>query len=181
MVWLEVQPAMRQKKIIMFLIMLLCVTSAHAQLDERIAKVAYIYNFLRLTEWPVLLEQPFNLCILGYTALDEQLYSLEGKQVRSDVSIMVRHISMDAELDSCHAIYLDGSKRKHIDMFMRKLQGVPALTISDAEGLSDRGIMIEINTLSNRLAFEINLKAAHHAKMNFSARLLKLARFVTTL
>jgi hypothetical protein len=159
---------------------LIFVAPTQAQLDERIATAAYIYNFLRLTEWPTPPKQPFHLCILGHTSLDEQLHLLEGKQVRKDVTILVHHVSIDEELGFCRAIYFDGRKRKQIDVLLRKLHGQAALTISDADGLAEHGVMIEITSLNKRLAFDINLKVARHLKMNFSARLLKLARFVTT-
>jgi hypothetical protein len=168
------------KVAITIIFMLTLVSTARAQLDERMATAAYIYNFLRLTEWPSPPKQPFNLCVLGHTTIDDELHLLEGKEVRKDVTISINHVSIDEDIGYCNAIYFDSSKRKLIDVLLRKLHGLPALTISDADGLTERGIMIEITSSNRRLAFDINLKAARHVKMDFNARLLKLARFVTT-
>jgi chromate transport protein ChrA len=75
------------KAAITIIVTLILVSTAQAQLDERIATTAYIYNFLRLTDWPTPPKQPFHLCILGHTTLDGELHLLEGKQLRKDVTI----------------------------------------------------------------------------------------------
>lgn len=164
----------------LLLILLLWASSALAQQDERAVKAAYIYNFLHFTEWPIPLDQPFYLCILGRTSLDDELRQLENQLVRHDITIAVEHVTISDDLEFCHSLYFDDSQRRQLDSLLRKLNAAPVLTISDAEGLADRGVMIEMDTLHNKVAFEINLSAAHRADMDFSARLLKLARYVAT-
>jgi len=162
------------------LTILLQAPPALAQIDERTVKAAYIYNFLQFTEWPTSPNEPFDLCVLGNTALDAELSKLQGKPVRNGTHISIRHVSLNDDLSSCEALYLDDGKRRQVDYLLRKLIDSPVLTISDAEGLADRGVMIEMVTGQNRIVFDVNLKAAREVDMNFSARLLKLARYVAT-
>lgn len=162
----------------LFLTLLLWASSALAQQDERAVKVAYIYNFLRFTEWPIPLEQPFYLCVLGRTPLDDELLQLENQPVRQDTVIDVVHVAIGDDLEFCHSLYFDDAQRRQIDMLLRQLNAAPILTISDAEGFADRGVMIEMGTLRNRVVFEVNLSAAQLADMDISAQLLKLARYV---
>ncbi len=165
---------------ILALVFLCCAHTSQAQMEEQLVKAAYIYNFLRLTEWPIEPKHPFNLCILGYTPMDTELQLLDGKPVRSNVYIAISHVSIVDNLESCQAIYLSYMDSKQIDMVLRKLDTMPALTISDAKGVSDRGVMIELSAHKQRVMFDINLKSARLVDLNFSARLLKLARYVTT-
>ncbi len=161
--------------------LLLWATTASAQsLDERAVKAAYVYNFIRFTEWPIALEQPFYLCILGRTSLDNALSQLEGQPVRHGITVRVVHVAAGDDLSFCHSLYFDESQRRQIDVLLRHLNSAPILTITDAQGLADRGAMIEMGTQRNRIAFEVNLWAAQQAEMHISARLLKLARHVAT-
>jgi hypothetical protein len=151
---------------------------AAAQVDERALKAAYLFNFIQFTQWPVPPDEPFRLCVLGRTPLDEQLAQLEGKQVLAGLHISVRHVVLRDSLAGCHALYLDDSQRGQADEVLGKLGSAPVLTITDSDGLADRGLMIEIHKRDARLGFEVNLKMARRANISFSARMLKLASYV---
>jgi hypothetical protein len=151
---------------------------AVAQVDERALKTAYLFNFIQFTQWPVPPEEPFQLCVLGNTPLDEQLAGLEGKQVLNGLHIHLSHVAARDPLGGCHALYLDDSQRALAGEAITRLAGAPVLTITDSDGLADRGVMIEIHKRDQRLGFEVNLKVARRANLNFSARMLKLASYV---
>jgi len=156
------------------------VTAQTAPLDERAVKVAYIYNFLRFTEWPVAPEHPFRLCVMGYTHLDQELASLQGKPVHSQVLIEVVHITDEKDIHTCQALYLGHTDTWQLNRLLRQLANTPVLTVTDSEGLADKGVMIEMNTRQNKVVFDINLRAAQQVEMNFSSRLLKLANYIST-
>jgi hypothetical protein len=149
-----------------------------AQVDERALKAAYLFNFIQFTQWPAPPDEPFRLCVLGRTPLDEQLAQLEGKQVLGGLRVNVRHVGPRESLGGCHALYLDDSQRSQVDEVLGKLGSAPVLTITDSDGLADRGLMIEIHKRDARLGFEVNLKMARQANISFSARMLKLASYV---
>lgn len=151
---------------------------AAAQIDERALKAAYLFNFVQFTQWPIPPDEPFRLCVLGRTPLDEQLAKLEGKPVLGRLHISVRHVMPREPLNGCHALYVDDSQRAQVDEVLGRLAGSPVLTITDSDGLADRGIMIEIHKREARLGFEVNLKVARQANLIFSARMLKLASYV---
>jgi len=151
---------------------------ASAQVDERALKAAYLFNFIQFTQWPVPPDEPFRLCVLGTTPLDEQLAKLEGKPVLGGLHIGVRHVAPRESFAGCHALYVDDSQRSQVDEVLGRLAGTPVLTITDGDGLADKGVMIEIHKREARLGFEVNLKVARRANLNFSARMLKLASYV---
>lgn len=151
---------------------------AFAQADERALKAAYLFNFIQFTQWPVPPEEPFHLCVLGRTPLDDQLARLEGKQVLNGLHITVRRVGPRDVLSGCHALYVDDSQRAQADEVLNRLAGTAVLTITDGDGLADKGMMIEIHKRELRLGFEVNLRVARRANLNFSARMLKLASYV---
>jgi hypothetical protein len=153
--------------------------SVSAQVDERALKAAYLFNFIQFAQWPVPPDEPFQLCVLGRTALDEHLARLEGKPVLTGLRVSVRHVELREELGNCHALYLDDSQRGNVDAVLYRLASAPVLTITDGDGLADRGVMIEIHKRESRLGFEVNLKVARQSHIQFSARMLKLASYVS--
>lgn len=158
--------------------LLLHAPPARAQADERALKAAYLFNFIQFTQWPVPPDEPFRLCVIGRTQMDEHLAKLEGKQVLGGLHIAVRHLAPRESFTGCHALYLDDSQRGQVDEVLGRLAGAPVLTITDGDGLADKGMMIEIHKREARLGFEVNLKVAKRANLAFSARMLKLATYV---
>lgn len=150
----------------------------HAQVDENVMKAAFVYNFIQLTEWPSRPEDPFRLCILGQTPLDEPLQRLAGKDVLSGLRMRVRRIELRESAFDCHAVYIDDSQRSQAEALLRRLEGTPVLTVTDSSGLAAKGAMIEIHKRDTRLGFEVNLVPARKVNMQFSSRMLKLATFV---
>ena len=115
--------------------------------------------------------------MLGNTPLDAELERLQGKRVQN-LPIAMRRIMPGDSLDGCQLLYVDEHNRKTLDSLIRRLGSLPVLTITDATGFADRGIMIEMRKQGQRIVFDVNLAAARRARLDFSARLLKLASFV---
>ena len=151
---------------------------ADAAVDERAMKAAYLYNFALFAQWPTLPDADFQLCVLGTTPLDAELGRLQGKPVQNGLPIAMRWIMPGDSLDGCQLLYVDEHNRKTLDSLIRRLGSLPVLTITDATGFADRGIMIEMRKQGQRIVFDVNLAAARRARLDFSARLLKLASFV---
>jgi hypothetical protein len=157
---------------------LACASAGAAPVDERELKAAYVYNFIQFTHWPAGPEEPFRLCIVGTTPMDEPLARLEGKQVLSGLHLSVRHVQPHDPLTGCNALYVDDSQRASVDALLLHVGSAPLLTITDGDGLADKGLMIEIHRRESRLVFEVNLNAARPGGLTFSSRMLKLASFV---
>lgn len=151
---------------------------ADAAVDERSMKAAYLYNFALFAQWPSLPDADFQLCVLGTTSLDAELVRLEGKRVQNGLPIAMRWIMPGDPLVGCQVLYVDEHNRRTLDSLLRQLAAAPVLTITDATGFADRGIMIEMRRQNQRLVFDVNLAAARRARLDFSSRLLKLASFV---
>ena len=151
-----------------------------APVDERAMKAAYLYNFAVFTQWPKLSSTAFQFCVLGVSAVDEELRRLQGRPVQNGLPLVVRNVVPGDDLEPCQLLYVDESQRRQFAATLGRLNGYPVLTVTDAEGLAEQGAMIEVRRQGNRLAFDVNLPAARRVKLDFSARLLKLASYVAT-
>ena len=149
-----------------------------APVDERAMKAAYLYNFALFTQWPKLTAQVFQFCVLGMSAVETELRRLEGRSVQNGLPLVVRNVTPGDNLSSCQLLYVDQDQRRLFGNVSAQLLGYPVLTVTDADGLIDAGAMIEVRRQGSRLTFDVNLPAAKRVKLDFSARLLKLASVV---
>lgn len=81
-------------------------------------------------------------------------------------------------LEGCQALYVDDSQRAAAEELLPRLLAAPILTVTDSDGLADRGLMIEIRKRDLKLVFDVNLAATRRSGLELSSRLLKLAHYV---
>lgn len=143
-------------------------------------KAAFIYNFALFVDWPAEArkEGPFVLCVVGRGPFEPAFDALAGKPVRSQ-ALAVRRIDRLQHPEDCHMLYIAPAEELHLERILGPAAGRPILTVSDVEGWSGRGVMINLVTRRGRLAFDVDLDAARRAGLEMSSRLLRLAHSVS--
>lgn len=143
-------------------------------------KAAFIYNFALFVDWPIEVRKagPFLLCVTGRDLFGPAFDSLEGKPVKSQ-KLAVRRIDGLQGLDDCHILYIAPAEELRLGRILEQIGVRPILTVSDAEGWSGRGVMINLERKQGRLTFDVNLDAVKRARLDMSSRLLRLAGSVT--
>jgi hypothetical protein len=81
------------------------------------------------------------------------------------------------EASSCHLLVLT-EQAKPMEEWLKAVQDLPVLTVSDAPEFIARGGMLGLVVEENKVRFEANLEAVQRAKLKLSSQLLKLARVV---
>ena len=79
-------------------------------------------------------------------------------------------------MDSCQMLFIASSERHRLQTLLPEAQRRGILTISDMRDFTRLGGMISLQTINNRVTFDLNLSAAGKASISFSTHLLKLAR-----
>lgn len=160
---------------------LLLTASAWAEpVPEYDLKVAFVYNFALFTEWPA--DTPFeggslNICVNPSSALRQPLRALTDRVVKGR-KISVHQLPALDRLRNCHVLLVDGSDRERWMQVKKGLAGASVLTISDDEEIGHSGSIIALSTEGKRMVFDIDLHAAHDARLTLSSKLLRLARTV---
>lgn len=153
---------------------------ASASREHRI-KAAILYNFAKFTAWPVEAfadaKAPLRLCVLGDDSFDGALTALEGRTVKNRPIVTSRPASAQS-LEQCHLLFVGASQAKRLGTIIESLRGMPVLVVGDTPHFARSGGIIRLETVDNRVRFEINVEAAHHAKLKLDSRLLRLGRIV---
>lgn len=142
-------------------------------------KAAFIYNFALFVDWPAEARKgdTFHLCVAGRGPMESALDALQGKPVKSQ-RLIVRRIGGAQDPSDCHMLYIAPAEEMHLTRLLELAEGRPILSVGDAEGFSQRGVMINLSMRQNRLIFDINLNSTRRAGLAMSSRLLNLANSV---
>ena len=147
-------------------------------------KAVFLYNFSRFVEWPpqtfTAPDEPFVIGVLGSdpfgTRLDE---AVRGEQIDQH-PLVVRRFRSLGEIGNCRILYIDRSQSAEVPQILAALDHHGTLTVSDLDGVSERGVMIQFTTENNRIRLRINVESARAAGLTISSKLLRSADIVGT-
>jgi hypothetical protein len=156
--------------------------AAGDELGEYEAKVQLLERVTRFVTWPEGAlgpgAAPIRGCIVGERPLGAKLAELAPAlriQGHPLVAVRVRDL---AELDGCHLVLLATADGSDVRRVIARTEERPILTVADTHGFAERGVLLNLVLLDERLGFEVNTGAARRSGLGFPSRLLKLARVV---
>lgn len=156
---------------------------AQATTPEAVVKAAFVFNFLRFTEWPArrfaARDAPLSLCIWSADArVSESLRTLAGRSV-DDRRVQVADIERADELGRCHAVFIaDAAARGPASAWQRRAESLDVLTMGDADGFAAAGGMIGLVFDGTRMRFEINDRAVKRSGLKLASQLYQMGRSV---
>lgn len=138
-------------------------------------KASYLYNFLQFVEWPpkALAGGTILICIFGEDNFGTALRAITGETVRG-LAVAVQQFSEPEGLEACHIVYVSASVHAHESLVLKRLVGRPVLTIGETAGFAERGGMINLIRVADKIRFEINQQAAERNHLKINAQLLQL-------
>jgi hypothetical protein len=157
--------------------------TAHAQpvagADQ--VKAAYVLNFARFIEWPVDVlppTSPLHLVVIGDDPVAGALDSVPRERLANGHPMQFRHLQWNDVLAPCDIVYISASEKPHLAAILLQLRNRSVLTVSDIDHFALRGGIIELRMVGNRVRFDINTSTAIRARLEVSAKLLRVARAV---
>ena len=139
-------------------------------------KAAFIYNFIKFTEWPSALPaaDPFVICVIGDAAVGDAVEALtKGGDV--DGRRMVALVKISRPTPACRVLYVSGAL-DDVSRAIAGLQDSPVLTISDVAGFTQAGGIAQFLFERGRLRFTIKADAAQRSGLKMSSKLLVLGQ-----
>jgi hypothetical protein len=145
-------------------------------------KAVFLFNFSHFVEWPpqsfTTPSEPFVIGILGNDPFGARLdEAIRGEQINQH-PLLVRRFHNVADIGGCQILYIDRSETAQLGRILEALGHRNTLTVSDLEGASQRGVMIQFATENNRIRLRINVDAARSAGLTLSSKLLRAAEIV---
>ncbi|HEX5169640.1 MAG TPA: YfiR family protein, partial [Cyclobacteriaceae bacterium] len=157
------------------LVILISVTSAKAQ--ERSTHEVYaamLYNFIKYIQWPD--EGAGGEFVVGVMG-DDNVYSTlkqwyDGKP-KGTKKYVIKKLATAGEASTCHVVYL--GKARDFEGVKNSVTGRSVLTITDGNGLGQRGSCINFKVIDGKLRFELNQGVVADSNLRVSSQLSSMA------
>lgn len=166
------------------LFVFLCLFNANALLaapasEIQTLTVAFLYNFMKLSEWPDdAASTEITLCVTEARNFGQELDAISGKEVQNK-PLKIRRLVPGDNPRECQLLFLP-SEEKPIRMheWLKAIKESPVLTVSDQEGFLDQGGMIALINDDERLKFDVNLGQVERLGIKMSSQILQIANEV---
>jgi hypothetical protein len=144
--------------------------------SEVAVKAAFLHNFAKFAEWPSL---PAGAPIVSCIVSDDGLAAALSERVRGQ-SINGHLLDVQRPQDSaiwhaCHLLFIAAADTRRSAGGLAGIRTLPVLTVSDGNGFSQAGGIIELYIENRLMRFRINVDALKLSGMHLSSRLLGLA------
>lgn len=152
---------------------------AQVKAREQDLKAAIIINMAMFIDWPTQSDLPadaLNVCFLGDSPVAESLATAQGRTIRSR-TVRINKVRPDG-LKGCHVVYISPSDRSLLPEIAKAIQNVPVLVAGDAPEMFPRGTMLNLELSAGHVVFDVDLRSAQKAGLQFSSKALRLARQV---
>ena len=157
------------------------IAPAYAQEEqpEYVVKTAFIYNFLKFTQWPnsafAKPDAPITICTVGNDSYGNALNVLTTKHIESH-PITVEHSVPIGALGKCQVVLVSGQSAAAAAI--GQVRSHPVLTIGDNADFASSGGMIGLVDVDHQVRFQVNVAAFHRYGLSVSSQLLKIAILV---
>lgn len=162
---------------LLLLALLPCLLSAPAAgqgFTEYQLKAGVLYNFITFTTWPESPPAVLNVCIYGPDPFGREIDALQGRKIGSG-SLAIRRAASVEALAGCQVVFVAREAIGNLSRVLESLGEEPVLTVADAPGAAQRGIVLNMEMMQGRLAFRANLAEARSRGLVLSSKLLRLA------
>lgn len=155
-----------------------------AQVDEHLLKSAYLGKFALFTEWPEDFnnresDSLFKIGVVGDSKILDALKEFYQNQDIRNKKVLICKILNLNEIDDCHILFISESAEHRLNDILNISASRPVLTISDAPGFCEKGVLLNLFIENNKIRFEINEKAVKESGLYMNFHLLKYAKIIS--
>jgi hypothetical protein len=160
-----------------FLMLMVAAISVTAQ-DRPTHEIhaAMLFNFIKYIQWPN--EGETGEFVVGVIGDDNVFNTLNqwynGKQKGSKKYVIKKLTSAD-ESSTCQVVYVGKSKNKDFENIKNSIGGKSILTITDGNGLGQKGSCINFKVIDGKLKFELNQATVSSSNLKVSSQLSSMA------
>ena len=164
-------------------VLALGITALAASADVNQAKANLLYNIAKFVEWPdiqAIPGSPLVFTILGEDDLAGELAGVLSSKSVNGHPVFVRFARRPQDARGSQILYVASSAVPQLEAALAAVDTSAILTVSDAPGFAAHCGMVGFSTEGDRVRFEVNLDRAERTGLKLSAKLLSLARLVSS-
>jgi len=137
---------------------------------------AMVYNFIKYVQWPDEAESgDFVVGVMGDDNVYKTLQAWYGGKTKGTKKYVIRQLYVANEAAECQVVYLGKSRSREFSSIKSVLGSRSTLTITDANGLGQKGSCLNFRVIDGKLKFECNQGALNAASLKVSNQLSSMA------
>ncbi len=137
---------------------------------------AMLYNFIKYVQWPNEGEAgEFVVGVIGDDNVFNTLKQWYDGKPKGSKKYVIKKLSSPAESSDCQVVYVGKSKNKDFDTIKTNTTGKSILTITDGNGLGQKGSCINFKVVDGKLKFELNQATVNGSNLKISSQLSSMA------
>jgi hypothetical protein len=137
---------------------------------------AMVYNFIKYIQWPD--EGQGGEFVVGVIGDDNVFNTLkqwyDGKP-KGSKKYVIKKLASATESGECQVVYIGKSKSKEFENVKTSTTGKSVLTVTDGNGLGQKGSCINFKVIDGKLKFELNQGMVTGANLKVSSQLSSMA------
>jgi len=137
---------------------------------------AMLYNFIKYIQWPN--EGDGGDFVVGVIGDDDVFNTLKGwydGKSKGSKKYVIKKLASPSEADRCQVVYVGKSKNRDFDDIKNITSGKSVLTVTDGNGMGERGSCINFKVIGGKLKFEINQATVGASNLKVSTQLSSMA------
>jgi len=137
---------------------------------------AMLYNFIKYIQWPNESEGgDFVVGVIGDEKVFQTLKQWYDGKPKGSKKYVIKLLGAPTEAADCQVVYIGKSKNKEFDNIKNTIAGKSILTITDGNGLGQKGSCINFRVIDGKLKFELNQATVTAANLKVSGQLTSMA------
>ena len=137
---------------------------------------AMLYNFIKYVQWPNEGDAgEFVVGIMGEENVFNTLKAWYDGKPKGTKKYVIRKLASAAEAADCQVVYIGKSKNKEFENVKSSVTGKSVLTITDGNGLGQKGSCINFKVIDGKLKFELNQNSLTTSNLKVSSQLTSMA------
>jgi hypothetical protein len=142
------------------------------RVQDRALKAAFLIRFADFVTWPADMPgRSFTVCLSPSNDFGTAVEAAtKGSSVRGR-AVVVRHLTSTDPVADCQVLYIDRADSHLLPLTRRR----PILTVGEDVGFCQRGGVINLRMVDDRIRFEVSLTHARGSGLSVDAQLLRLA------
>lgn len=137
---------------------------------------AMVYNFIKYIQWPDE-TQPgeFVVGVIGDDNVFNTLKQWYDGKPKGSKKYVIKKLASAAESSSCQVVYVAKSKSRDFETVKASTDGKSILTVTDGNGLGQKGSCINFKVIDGKLKFELNQATVTGSNLRISSQLSSMA------
>jgi hypothetical protein len=165
------------KKVVVVLALLMSFVAGHAQ-DRPTHEIhaAMLFNFVKYVQWPDETEAgEFVVGVIGDENVFATLQKWYDGKPKGSKKYVIKKLASAEEAGNCQVVYIGKSKNREFDAVKTSTIGKSILTVTDGNGLGQKGSCINFKVIDGKLKFELNQATVNASNLKVSSQLSSMA------